>query len=270
MLGIKLVDTDVFNVPLLLTDPYGHFRPGPLRGMAQLVLPPATPGGANQFVEGDPAGGGTAIPANALRTGHAFLNDIAHNAVPGAGLVPDSDTTVQNFRTDVQPAGTYDDEGLGIHFITGDGRGNENIGLSAVHQIFPSEHNRLVAEIDRSISGPTGNGGGTILSTAEFNAWHAVHPGSGWGYAERLFQAARFVTEMEYQHLVFEEFARKVQPLVNPFLGGITSINPAISAEFAHTVYRLGHSMLPEVVSRLNVDAAGVETQADSGCSMCS
>ena len=37
------------------------------------------------------------------------------------------------------------------------------------------------------------------------------------GYGERLFQAARFVTEMEYQHLVFEEFARKVQPLVNPF-----------------------------------------------------
>jgi hypothetical protein len=29
---------------------------------------------------------------------------------------------------------------------------------------------------------------------------------------ERLFRAARFGTEMQYQHLVFEEFARKVQP----------------------------------------------------------
>src|SRR5690606_40530054 len=28
---------------------------------------------------------------------------------------------------------------------------------------------------------------------------------------ERLFQAARFSTEMQYQHLVFEEFARKIQ-----------------------------------------------------------
>ena len=36
-------------------------------------------------------------------------------------------------------------------------------------------------------------------------------------YGERLFQAARFVTEMEYQHLVFEEFARKVQPAIRPF-----------------------------------------------------
>ena len=41
----------------------------------------------------------------------------------------------------------YDDELLDAHFITGDGRGNENIGLTAVHQIFHSEHNRLVEHI---------------------------------------------------------------------------------------------------------------------------
>ena len=35
---------------------------------------------------------------------------------------------------------------------------------------------------------------------------------------ERLFQAARFVTEMQYQHLVFEEFARRIQPNVDPFI----------------------------------------------------
>src|SRR5205085_7224695 len=55
---------------------------------------------------------------------------------------------------------------------------------------------------------------------------------------------------------VFEEFARKMQPLINPFLGGITSTDAAISAEFAHTVYRLGHSMLPERVGRTNVDGS--------------
>ena len=64
---------------------------------------------------------------------------------------------------------------------------------------------------------------------------------------ERLFQAAKFGTEMQYQHLVFEEFARKVQPNVDAFLapeGFATQIDPAILAEFAHTVYRFGHSML--------------------------
>src|SRR5262245_27524688 len=73
---------------------------------------------------------------------------------------------------------------------------------------------------------------------------------------ERLFQVAKFGTEMEYQHLVFEEFARTVQPLVDPFFAPTqvydVDINPAIVAEFAHTVYRFGHSMLTETVDRFD------------------
>ena len=52
---------------------------------------------------------------------------------------------------------------------------------------------------------------------------------------------------MQYQHLVFEEFARKIQPNINVFLvpdGFDTTIDPSIVAEFAHVVYRFGHSML--------------------------
>jgi hypothetical protein len=73
---------------------------------------------------------------------------------------------------------------------------------------------------------------------------------------ERLFQVARFGTEMQYQHLVFEEFARTLQPLVDPFFAPTqvydVDINPAIVAEFAHQVYRLGHSMLTETVDRFD------------------
>jgi hypothetical protein len=72
---------------------------------------------------------------------------------------------------------------------------------------------------------------------------------------ERLFQAAKFATEMQYQHLVFEEFARTMQPNVDAFLapnGFDATINPAIVAEFAHTVFRLGHSMLVESIDRLD------------------
>src|SRR4029077_13027581 len=147
------------------------------------------------------------------------------------------------------------------HFVTGDGRGNENIALSTVHQLFHAEHNRLASEFDHNINLPVDPATGLNafgLRQDEINAWHALHAGSGWGYGERLFQAARFGTEMQYQHLVFEEFARTIQPLINPFLGGITSINGAISAEFAHTVYRLGHSMLPEIVTRIEM-VNGVE-----------
>src|SRR6266850_4360338 len=270
-LGILLTDADVFNVPLLLTDPYGHFTPGPLRGMPQLVVP-GSPGG---LLEGNTAGGGVVIPATALRTNHQFLNDVAHSAVPTFSapgvLFPDADLVAGTSLDTPAPPGSYDNELLDLHFVTGDGRGNENIALSSMHTIFHAEHNRLVAYIDGLINLPPsgltpaelagcessaicGAGNGEGLSASEIAAWHTVDPASGWGYGERLFQAARFVTEMEYQHIVFEQFARKIQPLITPFLGGITSVNGVISAEFAHTVYRLGHSMLPELINRINAD----------------
>ena len=57
---------------------------------------------------------------------------------------------------------------------------------------------------------------------------------------------------MQYQHLVFEEFARTIQPQIDAFLDFDDTINPAIVAEFAHTVYRFGHSMLTETIDRLD------------------
>ena len=60
---------------------------------------------------------------------------------------------------------------------------------------------------------------------------------------------------MQYQHLVFEEFARKIQPNINVFLvpdGYDVTIDPSIVAEFAHVVYRFGHSMLTETIDRFD------------------
>ena len=274
MLGIVLQDIDVLDVPLLVTDPYGHFKPG-ANGFPQVVFPGAAGTACVPALPGfHCAEGNLTTPVavvGSAKTNHQFLNDIAHSAVPvgatGAALAPDPDLVAGSSLTPAVCAPNtpcYDNELLGLHFVTGDGRGNENIALTMVHNLFHAEHNRLRFDIDRII-----NSG--VLTAAEVAAWKAPDvpragfpaPRSGWDYGERLFQAARFVTEMEYQHLVFEEFARTIQPLINAFLGGITDINPAIAAEFAHTVYRLGHSMLPEIVSRINVNATGVETPAD-------
>ena len=194
---------------------------------------------------------------HASKTGHAFLDDIAHNAVPrtsgGLPLTPTTTPIVDPVIIDgvpqPRPAGTYDDELLDAHFIAGDGRVNENIGLTAVHHIFHSEHNRLVGVINGMLQDP-------LLFTVDRagRVDRGLGSRAGWSYEERLFQAARFVTEMEYQHLAFEEFIRKVQPMVNLFgeagVGYHTDINPAIRAEFAHAVYRFGHSMLTESVDR--------------------
>ncbi|MER5674817.1 peroxidase family protein [Pseudonocardia alni] len=239
-LGLALADTDVSNVPMIATDPYGKFVPGPARGLPQYVT-------ATGLVEGDRAAP-VAPPANVNRVDVAFLDDIAHHAVPdrnnGVQKTPDTDPGTGD---DGNPA-TYDDEMLGAHFVAGDGRLNENIGLTAVHQIFHSEHDRLIDDIKNVLNTDTSPAGAAALAE-----WRLAAGADGWN-GERLFQAARFITEMEYQHLVFEEFARKVQPAITPFTVYHDNIDPAVKAEFAHAVYRFGHSQLTDTVARINPD----------------
>ncbi len=242
MLGIRLVDSDVFSVPLLATDPYGRFLRGP-NGFPMLLM------ANNTVIEGNPAA--PISTAGSRKTGHAFLDDIAHNAVPAPGLLPDADLVANPITAAIQP-GRYDNELLDAHFVTGDGRGNENIALTSVHTIFHAEHNRMADALPGLID--------SLLTPAERAAWRAVDGPSGWDFGERIFQAARFTTEMQYQHLVFEEFARKLVPSINAFIGDGINFrsleNPAITAEFAHAVYRLGHSMLTETIARTNVDGS--------------
>jgi Ca2+-binding RTX toxin-like protein len=311
-LGIGLGNADVLNVPLLATDPYGKFIAGP-NGYAQVTLQvqivtTATGAVANfgtPFLREGIAGGldlaNLANPAGlpalptgqvyrtvTVGTGHAFLDDIAHNAAPGtvfdtdgnpatpgtSVVGPDADNVAGNaIAVDFQGRKVaFDDELLNLHFITGDGRGNENIALSAVHSVFHSEHDRMV-DANKA----------TILETQDLafiNEWLRVDIASlaavdtpaertalianvaAWD-GERLFQAARFSTEMQYQHLVFEEFARRIQPLVDPFIFNNTpDVDPSIVAEFAHTVYRFGHSMLTGTVDRLENDLTTVNNDA--------
>lgn len=259
MLGINLSDFDVHNVPLLLTDQYGKFIPG-ANGYAQLVMAPDASHATNWLKEGNPDGSVTT--AGSIGTNHAFLNDIAHHAAPGFVDVDHDGIKETQQTADLDPGIgddgdplTYDDEALNLHFVTGDGRGNENAALTVVHSIFHSEHNRLV-EANKATILEAANAG----DIAFLNEWLVVDVNSVpadlstlvWD-GERLFQAARFGTEMQYQHLVFEEFARRIQPMVDPFVfNSSPNVDPAIVAEFAHTVYRFGHSMLTGTVDRLD------------------
>jgi Ca2+-binding RTX toxin-like protein len=384
MLGLRLSDHDVHNVPLLVADEYGKFTPG-ANGFAQVevrvTIVNATTGafisevGFTQ-IEGVAGGlninalttanlpGGFALPALGagqafsvapMRTNHAFLDDIAHHAAPGsfdldgnpatpgranqvadanfdrdgdgdydfADLDVDGDSTVTNaeiaanvadvnfdgvvnladvdrnsdglltlvdfdinldgvvtaadLTADDRSGRTYDNELLDAHFITGDGRGNENIGLTAVHTIFHAEHNRLVGSIQTEVLADLALNGISNFTREWFRL-----PGEtdaavdarildgvtdlDWN-GERLFQAARVFTEMQYQHLVFEEFARKLQPNIDIFINIDMTINPAIFAEFAHVVYRLGHSMLTETIDRFdpNFNLVGTDGGTDPG-----
>src|SRR6185503_262357 len=94
------------------------------------------------------------------------------------------------------------------------GRANENIALTTIHQIFHSEHDRLVDDIKHTLSTDASAEG-----VADLNAF--------W------------------------------QPAIRPFHVYNPDQNPAIPAEFAHAVYRFGHSMLDDDVARKVVDPNG-------------
>jgi Ca2+-binding RTX toxin-like protein len=274
ILGIELLDVHVGNLPLLATDAYGNFIPDLTTGFPQVVMAgppqslasgtPEAPLSLVDFVDADndPLTPDVMVHL-AVRTGHAFLADIAHNAVPD-GLA-DGDIEIGLNNPGFEP-GDYDNELLDAHFIAGDGRANENIGLTAVHHVFHAEHNRLVQHTKEVVFADAEamlqDGASQAEAVAFLNEWLAVDvaevPATAAGLSwdgERLFQAAKFGTEMQYQHLVFEEFARKIQPNINVFLvpdGYDVTLDPSIVAEFAHVVYRFGHSMLTETIDRFD------------------
>jgi len=300
-LGILLDDFDGANIPKFVTDAYGKFVPGPQSGLPQLVIG-VNPDGTQAVLEGD-----LSAPVDAslaLRINQSFFLDVAHTANPGAfkgvGVAPDMApdlNTIINPRIDtlsgqptrgVRVAGvplasgqaTYDDELLGVHFICGDGRCNENIALSTIHTLFHAEHNRLVGIAQRVVLDQGDLAylnefvdAASPATQAQLDAWpvlpflasdaslanqHAAADqvellGLEWN-GERLFQVARFGTEMQYNRIVFDEFVPTLSGLKDPFEGFHTNIHPSITAEFSQVVYRFGHSMLTETVDRYDPD----------------
>jgi len=163
--------------------------------------------------------------------GHAFLDDMSHGVLGSLNAAGDLDSP---------DAAAL----LNAHFIAGDGRANENLGLTAIHDVFHAEHNRVLVDIMAMVKGGIDSHGVPHAARADAASWTG----------EMFFQAAKLVTEMEYQHLVFGEFVRKLSPNINAFAGYDITLDPGITAEFAHAVYRFGHSMLTETVAMTAFD----------------
>ena len=277
--GIKITDYDVNSVPLLATDPYGNFIAG-AHGLPQIVV--KFTDGTQGLVEGNKANPvGLGLPGDApaidpvtgkayhaVLAGSTFLDDKAQTANPfatssGAPLAADTDSVSGNAIPMNPQTGdntAYDNELLDTHFVAGDGRVNENVGLTAIQELFHSEHDRLLATIKATIqqnldAGDISFASDWVLPGVVLTPGTAIADNQWNG--ERLFQAAKFGTETEYQHIVFDEFARYVAPAVHVAGGVNVHIDPAISSEFANVVYRFGHSMLDENIPLYQLGADG-------------
>ena len=127
-----------------------------------------------------------------------------------------------------------DDQGS---FMGGDIRANEQLALMSMHTLFMREHNRLAVEI----------------------ATRATDlPNEATARDEEIYQRARKLVGAELQTITYHEF---LPALLGDQMFSMESaeydptVDVTVANEFAHALYRFGHSMLPSQL--LLVDDSG-------------
>ena len=119
-------------------------------------------------------------------------------------------------------------------FLAGDVRANENVALTSMHTVWVREHNRLADEIA------------------------AANPDLS---DEEIYQQARALVRAELQAITYNEFLPALlgKHALDDYEGYDSTVNPGISNLFSTAAYRLGHSMLPTELLRLNNDGTVVD-----------
>lgn len=118
-------------------------------------------------------------------------------------------------------------------FLAGDVRANEQIGLTAMHTLFVREHNRLA------------------------DALAAQYP---WLSADDIYNEARIMVAGLIQAITYEEFVPALlggDSILKRYRGYKSSTDARIMNLFSTGAFRLGHSLLPPMLERL--DASGQE-----------
>lgn len=219
-------------------------------------------------------------------------------------------------------------ESLGAHYIAGDGRVNENFGLTTVHHVFHEDHNVQLVNLEATVlQGMASTNPGDL---AKALAWQVgVHvstaisvtqghigteeqdyTGVNYDYShlrtavvngqniyladltnirdsrgniimdstgttplvangvyvdatghvswnqDMMFDAAKLIVEMEYQHVAIDQYARFITPDLPEFVTYDANINADISMEYAQAAFRFGHSQLRETIDAIEAQGA--------------
>jgi hypothetical protein len=137
--------------------------------------------------------------------------------------------------------------GVPIHpddlFVAGDVRSNEQPGLASLHTLFVREHNYQARQIAQSYF----PGASLDRLTGPRDEW--------------IYQRARAIVGAEVQAITYNEF---LPALFGPnqlesYRGYDSNVNPSIANVFAHAIYRVGHTMLPNELMLLKSDGQPVD-----------
>lgn len=110
------------------------------------------------------------------------------------------------------------------YYLSGDHRANEHPVLTAFHTLFLREHNLLAKDLKKA-----------------FPSWN------DW----RLFNMARQINIVQFQKITFEEFLPTMTGRRLPKYQGYNEhVNPTLSDIFTTAAYRVGHTMVPNQITR--------------------
>jgi hypothetical protein len=238
-LGIELIDMDVLDAPMIKADAVGKIMFTPQQAvMYRSDTSIAATAGYN--AANDPFVRWIQADADAHRclasqvgyakhTGHAIISDMGNAASP-----------VDQFGNPLAE-GQYNAALLASHYVSGDHRVNENAGLTSIHHIFHEEHNLQADAIKTAVTAQAALLGGQ--AGADYLAqWQT--PSGTWD-GEKIYQAARIITESEYNHIAVDQYIGSL--VVMPeFVSYSSDINMGISLEFSQAIFRLGHSQNSE------------------------
>ncbi len=154
---------------------------------------------------------------------------------------------------------------VGDHYIAGDGRVNENFGLTSVHHIFHEEHNFQVTNLmealhTQDIASPDNhvrlhdfqvNNNLALNNTNGAGDYLDINGNISWDM-DKMFNATKLIVEMEYQHAAVDQYARNVTPNIQEFVGYTPEKNPGVTLEYAQGAFRFGHSTLRETIDTID------------------
>lgn len=115
-------------------------------------------------------------------------------------------------------------------FLTGDHRGNEQLGLLSMHTLWMRQHNLLARRLRR------------------FNPhWKG----------EKIYQEARKIVGAQMQHISYTEWLPKIlgkqgMAKLGEYTGYNPNVEPTIFNAFATAAFRFGHTLIQPFLARLN------------------
>ncbi len=147
----------------------------------------------------------------------------------GTGRLKTSDGNLMMFNVNGLPNQPPADRGLdpGLFFLGGDERSNENLALSTMQNLLVREHNFWADSIKTGDPTLTDDG---------------------------IYQRARAIVTAEIQCITYRDFIPILlgPNAITPYTGYNSSVDPRVSLAFSTAGFRVGHTFLPPVISRLD------------------